>query len=741
MIKAIDDAVHQLNRHRGLARISEPQSVGETTIIEVDVKVELPSRCWGNGVSITGVRATETCILSFDVDWPLSAPKVLLRKDFPLNLPHINPHSPGQYISPCLFEGSLDEVLHRFGLDAIIDQLIDWLHKAAAGTLINFEQGWEPTRRDNCPSTIIFSAEQVADIAPTDGSILKVSVNYFAIDNGLYASLDPDLISQIDPISNVISHDRAGKWSKGTAAAFILRTPNVIDTYQPETVFDLETLLARVEELGICSSHLAKNLETYYSHSIMLSGKYDPKGFYVIVVLVVNRPASLIGAPDRKTEMLPYVIRYDNPGSLQPKPKAEVHPAFHSHKLSPKLLAYTSGLTSADISKQVVIFGCGSLGSKIALHLGRAGFGRITFVDNETMSPHNAARHALVVDENLVFLPQKAELMEINFAKLSHHNSRSINDDAVSLLMNSTQFSDVISDDSPLIIDATASLKVLAAETASVALNNSSARLVRVLMYGQGNCALVMLEAKERSSRVDDLTAALFARCRNDAELRANIAGKSSEATAIFVGDNCRSLTVPMSDSTVSRSAALASMQIERWLVDGFPDESFLCFGISDALGIGMSWKSEPIASTTVIRVSEEGGWEIRVLDLVIQTIKLDVKQWGLNETGGALLGHISYENRTITIAGVVESPTDSIRGPACFVLGTDGLIQSLREAHKASLGYLTFIGTWHSHPIGGSHSNLDRKTLHHIAEDAGGLPAVSLVWTPDGLICAVEQW
>jgi hypothetical protein len=34
----------------------------------------------------------------------------------------------------------MDEVLHRFGLGAIIDQLIEWLSKAAAGVLID----WEP---------------------------------------------------------------------------------------------------------------------------------------------------------------------------------------------------------------------------------------------------------------------------------------------------------------------------------------------------------------------------------------------------------------------------------------------------------------------------------------------------------------------------------------------------------------------------------------------------------------------
>ena len=79
------------------------------------------------------------------------------------------------------------------------------------------------------------------------------------------------------------------------------------------------------------------------------------------------------------------------------------------------------------------------------------------------------------------------------------------------------------------------------------------------------------------------------------------------------------------------------------------------------------------------------------------------------------------------------------MREAARFVLGTNGLVQNLRAANAASLGYLAFIGTWHSHPKGGPHSGIDRNTLRGIAEDAGGLPAVSLVWTPTGLTCAVD--
>ena len=221
MTDAIADALHQLQRHRGLIRVGEPKASGVSTQIEVDVAVQLPSRSRRNGVSQTGVRAVETCVLVFDNDWPLFAPKPFLRADFPLNLPHINPHQEGELVSPCLFEGSLDELLHRFGLDAIVDQLIDWLHKAAAGTLLDLEHGWEPTRRDSCPSTVIFSAEKVAANAPVDGTILVVPARYVTIDGGMYAIINTELTAQFDTVfSQDVHNDKLGKWGNGHAAAF-----------------------------------------------------------------------------------------------------------------------------------------------------------------------------------------------------------------------------------------------------------------------------------------------------------------------------------------------------------------------------------------------------------------------------------------------------------------------------------------------------------------------------------------
>lgn len=751
MSDAIADAIDQLNRHRGLTRVSTPRSRGVDTLIEIDVGVELPSRSRAEGVSATGVRAIETCLLVFPSDWPLSAPRAFLREDFPLDLPHINPHQAGQPVSPCLFEGSLDEVLHRFGLDAIIDQLITWLHKAAAESLIDLDQGWEPTRRDSCPSTIVFSAENVAAAAPDDGSLLVVTASYVTMDGGLYARLDHDLMAKIDPVFDQITHnDQLGKWGSGHAAVIIARAPKVngqpyiIGHYQPETVIDLSTLLDRSAELGIDRVALAQGLDTYYSRSI-LGLKQNPKtwthGLYAIVVLVVERPVPLVGSPGRSTEVLPYVVRYEYSANSPFDRNATVHPAFHAHTLSAALLARTSGLATTDISKPLVMIGCGSLGSKIALHLGRAGFGAMTFIDNEAMAPHNVARHAIIEADMFLAPPRKAALMKSAFEKLSHEQTRALDVDASRVFTDSGQFAAAVPANATLIVDATASLKVLASEVRSDSLTGSPARLARVAMYGQGRCTVILLEGNKRSSRVDDLTAYLFEQCRSNTALRSAIVGDGADPTRVFVGDNCRSLTTPMSDARVSRAAADITLQLERWLEDGLPEESRLCVGFADTAGIGMLWTSTGLGPTVTIDVVEDKGWKIRVLASVAQAIHADAMHWSPKESGGALLGRISYEQRTISIAGLIDAPTDSIRKRGCFVLGTAGLVKQLRKAHENSVGYLSFVGTWHSHPQGGPHSGIDRETLRKIAEDAGGLPAVSLVWTPAGLTCAVDRW
>lgn len=746
----IEHALAQLHQHGSLTRVGEPTTYDDGSIrVEIDVLVGLPSRAAREGVSATGVRKTETCTLVFS-RWPQRAPRPYLRQDFPLDLPHINPYSPGSLVSPCIFEGSLDELMHRLGLDAVIDQLIDWLTKAASGTLIDPSQGWEPTRRDygQGRSLIIASAENLIAATPQDGSIVSFQSSYLCNGTGIEATLDSKTKNetQLEFIQKTWAVN-GNDYVFGRCAAFAMRAPvhedgsHVFFTYQPESVVDAQSLYERAESVGVDSAKLQEELEKHYRLSV-IGAPGDAHtwkaGFYVIVILLIERPMPLIGAPDRKVEVLPYVVRFNVKPEQINAVDATAHPALHSHSLTPTLLAQTAGKPASVISKKVALVGVGSLGSKLGLHLARSGIGKLTLIDDDSMSPHNAARHALLSLQSHV-TRKKAEMMRSAISELSQ-DAIAYPENVVGILGNKERFEAIFPDDVELVIDSTASLQVLSALSSVSPFDSHRARLVRAQLYASGRCALLMFEGKERSARVDDLNVLFFEISRHSPNLRKPLTEENSDLSRLFVGDNCRSLTMKMSDSTISRAAAAMALKLENWLDSGGSEDGEICIGIEDPSGLGMNWMCQPVKPTTVIPPKEEGGWTVRVLSHVADAINADSLKWGALETGGALIGRMSSETRTITVSGLIPAPPDSKRKPAAFVLGVEGLSQELRTAHRDSVGHLMFVGTWHSHPMGGGHSGIDRETLSKIAGLGKGLPMLSLVWTPSGLICEVEQ-
>ena len=90
----------------------------------------------------------------------------------------------------------------------------------------------------------------------------------------------------------------------GHTAAFIARAPttdglhHVIERYQPETVFDLATLLDRAAELGIDRDALAKSLDGFTDTRSWICNRTRAAGcmvLYAVVILTVQRPVSLCG--------------------------------------------------------------------------------------------------------------------------------------------------------------------------------------------------------------------------------------------------------------------------------------------------------------------------------------------------------------------------------------------------------------------------------------------------------------
>lgn len=714
-------------------------------LICLDVPVELPSRTVAQGISATGVRAIEPLILVFRPDFPLSSPQPRLRADFPLNLAHINIHRPDQHVSPCISEGSIDELFHQDGLTGVIEQTCNWLAKAASGQLLDYSQGWEPMRHDICVGIVQFDSELAVNKLPTDGSILFAPSVFSAFKVSRHFAVDFDSAGSSITLFQC-EFDRQNQHGL-TSAVFVQAPwanglPLVKDQYHPDIAVDFESLLKQAAELGIDPQLLHDGIEMAFNHS-RLASKTDWTIFHLAVILAVHRPVALIGSMGRTVEFMPYLLKLKvgtgNAGKIS---DIEVGSAYHVHQLSAKLLARTSGTPIDAIEQRVTFLGCGSLGSKVAFHIGRAGFAYCNFFDNEIFSPHNTARHALL-PPTMPTHSEKAIRMAQSFAAMGHiHTTNGSTEDIVQILSTSVGASTFakLASESALVIDTTASLSVVQAAISTSAFDGERTRLARGMMYGKGRATVVMLEGPGREPRIDDLEAELFTQCRAKSALREAVSAGDRAGTELFVGDNCRSLTMVMSDSVVSRSAAQIAMQVEKWLCQGLPTSGCLAVGVSDADSISSQWDVVMVDAPTVLDSTGELGWKIRIAASVVRTISAESMQWWEKETGGVLLGKIDAFNRTIVIADLIPAPADSVREVAKFVLGVEGLRGACREAHSDSVGYLGYLGTWHSHPMGGEHSQRDVQTLDELAELAFGEPRLSLVWTSSELICAVGR-
>lgn len=111
-------------------------------------------------------------------------------------------------------------------------------------------------------------------------------------------------------------------------------------------------------------------------------------------------------------ELVPYLVEVQAPDLFPEGDDTSVYPAAHRHTITSTLLQRFSGTPPTPKKRNLTLVGCGSLGSKIGMHLARSGTVPSVVIDKNSLSPHNAARHALTPyaqDIQLAWLGPKAE--------------------------------------------------------------------------------------------------------------------------------------------------------------------------------------------------------------------------------------------------------------------------------------------------------------------------------------------
>ncbi len=721
-----------------------------------DMDVALPSRARARGISRTSVRSKEQIELLFPPAYPYRAPLILLRPDFNKFLAHMNPVlrvSGRDYVSPCVYEGPLEELLHEEGdgLSEILNQLSDWLSKAAIDDLIDTRQGWEPIRRDRLLGWMTYDLSRIRSHAEDrrGSSVFPCNVwvstgpeetfgNVWVADEKKMR-ITPLLVrSCFMPDGNQSPY---GAWYRSLTILAWGDSTSIVGRYLPESVTNFRQLCERAKDYGLLDV-LSSAIEDL--RWAAKEGSRDLHRFLLSVILCVRRPCHLIGDAS-SLELIPYIVWCETEECVGPLGEpviridadSKVLPLAHRHKVTKRLLQKMSGRKVSVEDGPIVCIGCGSVGSKMAMHLARSGYESFKLIDRASFSPHNMARHALTVASHAP-LPKAVLLAEE--IKLLGLRAEGVNEDIVDLISDQNEKLSGVLNKARLIIESTGSMAVRDV-LVSLPPRRFSGRLMHTILYEEGTIGVMAIEGTGRNPNVNDLILQFYDE-QVDNERLPPLSSPQAGTRRYEIGLGCGSQTMIMPDTRVSLFSAGMAERAAQILEgnDGGLFEGELWVGTLDKKRIGVSWKLWKIGQTRILTFAGNNLWHIRILDRAAEQMSVEVKKWADLETGGVLMGRISLYNRSFNVSRVVEAPPDSIRSKNSFVLGTEGLMKTVQRIHEESGGVLTYVGTWHSHPKGGAASSIDRNCLEELRRVRLGVPAVGVIWTPSGFRAIADE-
>lgn len=709
----IEDAIEAFNLHPAVIEIVDVKALGDGAfIVEAVFDTILPSKWLKAGVTPDGVRSSENVEVYFPLGYPSKAPRFSLRPDFSPNLPHINPHIKGKRIPPCIFAGSNLELLHSEGVFGLIGQMAEWLKNAGRQTLINLDQGWEPMRRDHVNDHLFLEPESLLNskqfgrhhlyyatcwrIKTTGSTLIAYPKRW---DGAVVRPHQFQKLFDTKPISEETEERQSLVvvcWPSATSNGL----PAIIDQYLPDAVETVADLNLRVNEFGCAQAFEA------FTGNVNQVAKQAAQGLMLPVFLIfpVRRPTHIIGCIS-DYEFICYKVEATTPAMFSDNTARVSAVAFIS-PATKELLKRTSGLPPDQEGLSVTYLGCGSVGSKLALHSTRSGFPPALLIDQEPLAPHNVARHALFPRHCNLFSKAKALADEI--AAFDARKPKVIDANFIGLNLLSEPLHSALNGSGKLLVNTTGSHAV----RQYLAGTKFTARVIEGCLTKQGKAGILTTEGNDRNPNCDDLMVAAYDSLRINSCLSAPM---SHEESMLRVGVGCNSVTLPMSDTRLSLITAGMSQAILNSHVQNLPEAGRVSVGLVGEDGMSVQWQHKILQKTHLAKVSGLSGWTVRVLDTAHQQMITDLAKYPTVETGGLIVGRCSPTQREVIILDVLDAPPDSIRSPAKFVLGVDGLRDNIMQYNDSGANVLWCIGTWHSHLQPSGPSVIDMTTSKSI--------------------------
>ncbi len=690
-----------------------PSGLNDAEVIIFDTEVQLGQR------TVHDIRNIERIAVFFYSNDDFMPEVLALREDFPL-VPHTNLRLQEKPRSLCLYEQSYDEIKLRWTATLFLGQIRYWLALTAKGELHGLDQPLEPLLSE-ASNYLIFPFDSLR--REEDGNnqfmIIRRKNSEWIVDNIVNAFI-PMLL-----------------WGGSQTAGVISK--------QPKNVSELHNFL---KNAGI-------DLLSEFRGKLKIVKEQNPKSdiFKIPLVLItflpkkrtgtsepevpdvwaflINSPISNIGREVGIWEItggnIAYLIKPDlskNGQSLE----IEILNAMPS--FTREMASIVSGQQSS-IDANILLIGAGALGSQLLINLVRMGVGQWTIVDEDCLLPHNLARHAL--PGFFMGLAKAEKLAEMaNSIIQGKAIAKAINVNVLHPYNRADELNKTFRE-AQVIIDISTALPVaryLARDA------TGTARRISAYLNPSGSDVVILAEDEKRKYTLDCLEMQYYRYLINEPAFENHL---KQEDGRVRYARSCRDVSSTIPQDLVALHAAICSRKINKILSEDVGSSITIWRANADSFSI---MKNDVPVCETLQRIY--GEWTLCFDRFIINKIQVARKDKLPNETGGVLIGSFDMSRKIIYVVDTILSPPDSIEKSASYERGREGLKEKLNKIEEITLGNLTYIGEWHSHPsgCGSTPSADDVGVFAWLLEIMGivGLPPLMLISGDHGESWHVER-
>lgn len=669
------------------------------------------------------IRDSEPVILVFHLrNYPYTAPTVFTdRSDFPKNrLAHLYIAKNGRPPAFCYVRGDRDGWYSNKRIQDLVIRISNWLRDAAEGNLTQDGNQFEPMRLEGYSGALIYDYDKIAEIVNKDVSLFTnehLAIGMFEWKSGAGFRLVKMLtLSNIKQIGEEIAQDDAKSMTDPDRKHYRFGYFLWSDSAEMFSDYDIAKPESWGELKELCKRY-SVNYETFENFYTQIKIEY----IQFPLVVAIKRPKQVIGFSS-DIEFLNFQISVNADDVVDGKisDAAIVKLSSHNQPLTVGKAGQISGMT-AGLNFSAVVFGCGALGSKIALHWARCGLAHMMLIDPDHISPHNMVRHALTPSTEG---QNKARALAEVIRGMYPVEDIEVHDwDMPNLIFRGNgKYLERIGH----LFDFTASDSFFSRLVMTDILNEIKVRSAYISDFG--NLGILLQEGPDRNPRVDDLKAILCANYRDLPEVGNWLVreqGSAQTNLTIAVGVGCNSETTILSDDKVSLHAAIIAGAIKKEVTGSFNNAGRILLSvIQEDNEYGVKTIPLVVRPLDIFPATNDPSWSVRFVHGVIDRILATVGSAGLYETGGVFVGVVNYKTKSIHVTDLISAPPDSKANPVCFMRGYQGLPNQVEAIEKGSGGQLGYVGEWHSHPHGPEGlSHVDMAAVSKFKTEFGALP------------------